>query len=129
MKPAIPVPDLLDPNQRYFAYASVCLEDDEAKEIINLVRARHPVRMPELKASRLMRTARGRALIAEVIEKMRGKFAINVYDKLVALCGWIFEYIYEPVYQHNPTHSISEKPTQICRNVLLAVVPREYLRC
>jgi hypothetical protein len=28
--------------------------------------------------------------------------AINASDKLLALCGWVFEYISEPVYQHDP---------------------------
>lgn len=28
---------------------------------------------------------------------------MNVHNKLLALCGWIFEYIYEPVYQDDPT--------------------------
>ena len=59
--------------------------------------------MPELKASRLIKSGRGRALIKDIFERSSGRFAVNAHDKLVALCGWIFEYIYEPVYQRDPS--------------------------
>ncbi len=95
-------PDLLSPDQRYFAYASVNIDDDEAWKIISRARTNNPVQMPELKAARLMKTRSGRALIRDIFKDVEGKFAINAHDKLVALCGWIFEYIYEPVYQKDP---------------------------
>lgn len=95
-------PDLLSPNQRIFAYASVNISDEEAAELIVEARSRFPVQMPELKATRLFKTERGRALIAFLMTSLEGRFAINAHDKLVALCGWIFEYIYEPVVQNNP---------------------------
>lgn len=27
---------------------------------------------------------------------------LNIHEKLLALCGWIFEYVYEPVYKDDP---------------------------
>jgi hypothetical protein len=96
-------PDLLDKDQRHFAYASVAIDDQEAASIIAAARAAHPLQMPELKALRLIRTERGRRLIVEILEAMRGRYVVNVYDKLLALCGWFFEYIYEPVYQADPS--------------------------
>lgn len=95
-------PDLLHPEQRYFAFGSVSISDEEAWEIIQKVRRDHPVQMPELKASKLMRSPRGRSIVSDIVAAVDGRFAVNVYDKLLALCGWIFEYIYEPVYQHDP---------------------------
>lgn len=95
-------PDLLSPEQRIFAYASVNISDEEAAELIAEARSRFPVQMPELKATKLLKTTRGRALVAFLIQSLEGRFAINAHDKLVALCGWIFEYIYEPVVQNDP---------------------------
>jgi len=95
-------PDLLHPEQRYFGFASIAIQDGEAWEIIQKGLRDHPVQMLELKAARLMRSARGRNLIASLLEAAEGRFAVNVHDKLLALCGWVFEYIYEPVYQDNP---------------------------
>jgi Protein of unknown function (DUF3800) len=95
-------PDLLHPEQRYFGFGSVAIEDAEAWEIIQKALRDHPVQMPELKAAKLIRSARGRALITALLEAVEGRFAVNVYDKLLALCGWVFEYIYEPVFQDNP---------------------------
>lgn len=95
-------PQLLNRDQRYFGYASVAVPDDEAWSLIDDARKKHTVQMPELKAPKLMKTGRGQALIAHLIEKIDGRYAVNVHDKLLALCGWAFEYIYEPVYQDDP---------------------------
>lgn len=95
-------PDLLAKDQRYFAFASVDISDDEAFKIIRSAREAHPVQMPELKASKLMTSTQGRKLVAHVIRSVNGRFAINAQDKLLALCGWIFEYVFEPVFKQNP---------------------------
>jgi hypothetical protein len=94
-------PDLLAKDQRIFSFSSVELSDAEAFEIVRKARADHPVQMPELKASRLLATDRGRNLIAALLAAIEGRYIVSVADKLLALCGWLFEYIYEPVYQHN----------------------------
>jgi Protein of unknown function (DUF3800) len=96
-------PDLLDKNQRYFAYASVAITDAEASEIIRHVRAKNPTQMRELKASRLMGSERGRQLIVALLKAIEGRYIVSINDKLLALCGWFFEYIYEPVYQADPS--------------------------
>jgi len=95
-------PDLLQKDQRIFAFSSVATGDEEAFGIIQKARTDHPVQMPELKASKLLASDRGRKLITSVIEALDGRYVVSVHDKLLALCGWFFEYIYEPVYQHNP---------------------------
>lgn len=96
-------PRLLDPAQRFFSYASVAITDDEAWTIINRARENHPVQMPELKASKLLGSTAGIALIAEVIEAVEGRYAFVLQDKLLVLCGKIFEYIFEPVFQYDPS--------------------------
>lgn len=96
-------PDLLSPDQKYFAYASVAIDDDEAFQIIQTARTNNPVQMPELKGARLIKSAAGRRLIEEVLEQVEGRFAVNSTDKLLGLCGWVFEYVFEPVIQNSPT--------------------------
>lgn len=95
-------PDLLAKEQRYFAFASVNISDEEAWALIQEARSLFPVQMPELKASKLLASNQGRRLVSFVLEKLDGRFAINAHDKLLALCGWIFEYVFEPVYQDDP---------------------------
>lgn len=95
-------PDLLAKDQRYFAFASVHMSDDEAWALISEARKAHPVQMPELKASKLMSSNKSRRLVAHIVERLDGQFAIRAHDKLLALCGWAFEYIFEPVYQDDP---------------------------
>jgi hypothetical protein len=95
-------PDLLAKDQRYFAFASVNISDDEAWMLIDNARKAYPVQMPELKASRLMGSNQGRRLISHLVESLSGRFAISAHDKLLALCGWVFEYVFEPVFQDDP---------------------------
>ncbi len=95
-------PDLLASAQRYFAFASVNISNDEAWTLITEARKAYPVQMPELKASKLMGSNQGRRLVAHMVEKLDGRFAISASDKALALCGWVFEYIFEPVYKDDP---------------------------
>jgi hypothetical protein len=76
-----------------------------AFEIIRKAKADNPVQMPELKASKLLASGRGRKLIASLLGAVEGRYVVSVHDKLLALCSWFFEYIYEPVIQDHP-HSI-----------------------
>jgi hypothetical protein len=55
--------------------------------------------MPELKAARLVRYKQGQSVISEIVKAADTRFAVNVYEKLLALCAWFFEYIYEPVFR------------------------------
>lgn len=93
--------NLLNSDQPFFTYASHDLSLAEADDLIRLVRSRHPVQMPELKASKLLSSRRGRALIADVLDAMKGHYIVTLYDKRVSLAGKLFEYLYEPVLQAN----------------------------
>ena len=94
-------PDLLDKDQRMFAFASVAISDSEAFDIIAKARRDNPVQMPELKATKLLASERGRRLVMSLFNAIDGRYVVNVNDKLLALCAWFFEYIYEPVYQRD----------------------------
>lgn len=95
-------PDLLAPDQRYFGFASVAVDDIEAAKFIDNARAANPVQMPELKASRLLGSERGRKIITALLGSCEGRFSVSVHDKLLALCCQFFEYIYEPVFKDDP---------------------------
>ena len=95
-------PDLLSPEQRHFSYASVNISDDDAYEVIRAARARISVQMVELKGAQLMKSGRGRTFILDILKQIDGRYAVNVSNKLLSLCGWMFEYIYEPVIQREP---------------------------
>ncbi len=93
---------LLDPDQRYFAYASHDLGLAEANALLSGVRSRNRrVQMPELKASRLLKTDYGRAFLRDVLEHIEDRYIITLFDKRLSLMSKFFEYIYEPVLQSN----------------------------
>jgi hypothetical protein len=93
---------LLDANQPVFAYASVAIEEQRAWEILNRARENNPVQMPELKAQKLLTSERGRSLIAQVLNDIDGHYSFVAQNKRVVLCGKLFEYIFEPVFQFSP---------------------------
>jgi hypothetical protein len=92
---------MLDADQPYFAYASVDFGLAEAEALITGLRARHRLQMGELKASKLLRTPRGRAIVADILERMDGRYIVTLYDKRLSLACKFFEYVYEPVLQRN----------------------------
>ncbi len=101
MSQGLPGITLLNPEQRFFGYASHDLSLDEAEQLVRRVRAGHRIQMPELKAAKLLKTRRGRGIISDVLEAMDGRYVATVYDKKLSLAGKLFEYIYEPVLQAN----------------------------
>jgi hypothetical protein len=95
-------PALLDPDQKFFGFSSVAITDAEARDLVARARSKFPVQMPELKAAKLVRTTRGLALLGMLVEELKGKFAVCVHDKLLALCANFFEYTFEPVFRESP---------------------------
>ena len=69
--------------------------------LVRRVRATHPVQMPELKAVKLLKSTRGRALIKDVLRELDGRYIVTLYDKRYSLASKLFEYIFEPVLQSN----------------------------
>jgi hypothetical protein len=93
--------NLLNPDQPLFSYASHDLTLAEADGLVRRVRAKHPVQMPELKAAKLLKTPRGRALIGDVLCELEGRYIVTLYDKRYSLAAKLFEYLFEPVLQSN----------------------------
>ncbi len=93
---------LLDADQPVFAYASVAIEEQRAWEILDRARKDHPVQMPELKAQKLLSSDRGRSLVAQVLAEIEGRYSFIIQNKRVVLCGKLFEYVFEPIFQFSP---------------------------
>lgn len=93
--------NLLNSDQPFFSYASHDLTLPEAESLVRRVRAKHPVQMPELKAAKLLKTLRGKALIADILRELDGRYIVTLYDKRYSLAAKLFEYLFEPVLQSN----------------------------
>ena len=92
---------MLDPSQTHFTYASHDLSQAEADNLVSTARRKFKVQMPELKASKLLKSANGRELLAYVLEQMEGRYIATIYEKRLSLACKLFEYIYEPVLKRN----------------------------
>ncbi|MCY3818608.1 MAG: DUF3800 domain-containing protein [Gammaproteobacteria bacterium] len=92
---------LLDDQQPWFAYASVAIEDPEAREIIRRLRRNSPLPGTELKGARLAKSARGRAVIIDALRAIRGRYIATAHHKKFSLACKFYEYVYEPVLARN----------------------------
>ncbi|MDR6208136.1 DUF3800 domain-containing protein [Paraburkholderia graminis] len=90
--------NLLHPVQNFFAYASVATDDDEARDIVESLIAKHRVQGNELKGKRLVQSYRGRQTIDEIFQRFEGRLKVSISDKKFALACKLFEYIFEPSF-------------------------------
>jgi hypothetical protein len=88
---------LLDRRQRYFSYASITIEPEEANEIVARIIKDYRVQAKELKGRKLLEYARGRRAILDIVETIGQRAQIVVHHKEFALATKIFEYTYEPL--------------------------------
>lgn len=87
---------LLDPNQRFFAYASVVTDDDEAKDFVESLIGRYNIQNGELKGGSLVKHHKGRKAIDEILKEFDGRLLFTIADKKYTLACKLFEYIFEP---------------------------------
>ena len=92
---------LLDPEQPFFVYASLGLEDDEASAIHAEMRDRFRIHGPELKGNSLAKRPQGREAILWLWDRVGTRSKIAVAEKMFALAGKFFEYMFEPVLARN----------------------------
>lgn len=90
--------NLLHPNQRHFAYASIATDDAEAKTWVDRLTRKYNIQGGELKGGRLVKFAKGRKAISEVLHEFDGRYKISISDKKFALAAKLHEYIFEPCY-------------------------------
>ena len=87
---------LLDIEQRFFAYASVATDDDEAKDFVESLIRRYNIQGGELKGGSLVRFNKGRKAIDELIKEFDGRLLFTIAEKKYTLACKFFEYIFEP---------------------------------
>ena len=90
--------NLLHPRQNYFAYASVATDDDEARTTVERIIKKYNIQGGELKGANLVKFAKGRKAITELLDAFDGRIKVSVSDKKFALAAKFHEYIFEPCY-------------------------------
>ena len=88
---------LLDPEQPFFVYASLGLEENEASDIHSKMVNRFRIQAPELKGSSLARRPQGKDAILWLWDILGTRSKVAVAEKMFALTGKFFEYMFEPV--------------------------------
>lgn len=92
---------LLDSQQPFFTYASVAMDEQEAKSLVERLKRDFRLQSDELKGARLMRSSQGRDAVLAALQHMRGHYLVTAYDKKLSLACKFFEYIFEPVLARN----------------------------
>ena len=95
--------NLLDPNQPFFACASVAMDENLASSIHDEAVSRFRIQGSELKGSNLVRQNRGREAVSWILNESQRNALVVVSDKQYALAGKFFEHIFEPVLAKQST--------------------------
>lgn len=90
-------PDLWDPAQAYFSYASVTVPADESADLIAKVTRDFRLQGAELKAANLVKHTRGRKATHEILRAVGPRANAVVHHKRFALACKFFEYVFEPL--------------------------------
>jgi Protein of unknown function (DUF3800) len=88
--------NLLDEATPFFAYATVAVSHEEAKEFVEGVIKDYRVQSGELKFQRLIRYSRGREAITHVLSKFSHRSKVTINHKKFNLACKFYEYIFEP---------------------------------
>jgi hypothetical protein len=90
--------NLLHPDQKFFAYASVATDEVEAGEFVESIIKRYGIQNGELKGSKLVRFTKGRKAISEILHHFAERLKVSISDKKFALACKFHECIFEPCY-------------------------------
>jgi hypothetical protein len=88
--------NLMDAAQEVFVFASVAMEELQAKEVVDRIVRDYKLQSPELKGSRLLKTESGRRAITSIIKDCALYARLVSHLKKFALACKFFEYIFEP---------------------------------
>jgi hypothetical protein len=89
--------DLSNVDQPHFVYAAVAITPEEADAIRDRVIAEYRVYGTELKGKNLVRYARGRRAVSDILDKVASRSQCAVVHKKYALACKLYEYLFEPV--------------------------------
>ncbi len=89
--------NLLNQDQTVFTYAAVGLDNQNANELINIIRTNYPTQAQELKFKNYVKSTKCDEFCLFVINLIKNYSGVVVFDKKFALCAKFFEYMFEPV--------------------------------
>ena len=89
--------DLSNADQPHFVYASIAISNEEADEIRNQVIRDYGIDGKELKGKKLVRFARGRKAVSQILDKVVFRSQCVIMHKKYALACKLYEYLFEPV--------------------------------
>jgi len=88
--------NLLDEQTPFFAYSSVAVSNEEAKDYVQKIIKDYEVQAGELKFQKLIRYSRGRQVITHVLTTFSDRAKVTVHHKKYNLACKFYEYIFEP---------------------------------
>jgi hypothetical protein len=88
--------NLLDEATPFFAYATVAVNDEEAKKFVERVIKDYKIQSGELKFQKLIRYSRGRQAITHILNNFSHRAKVAVHHKKFNLACKFYEYIFEP---------------------------------
>lgn len=88
--------NLLHKDQEIFCYASLECPHDEARAFVEHIVGKYHIQNGEIKGGNLLKGARGKRAVDEIVQNFKGRFKVSLSDKKYALAGKFFEYIFEP---------------------------------
>lgn len=87
--------NLLDPDQRFFAYGSVAISPEEATELVARTIRDSRLQGRELKGKNLLKNAPGRRAATSLLRELGNRSQVAVVHKRFALACKLFEYAFE----------------------------------
>lgn len=88
--------NLLDEATPFFAYATVAVSHEEAKEFVERVIKDYKIQSGELKFQKLIKYNRGKQAITHILKNFSHRAKVAVNDKKFNLACKFYEYIFEP---------------------------------
>lgn len=88
--------NLLDETTPFFAYATVAVSHEEAKEFVERVMKDYKVQTDELKFQKLIKYSRGKQAITHLLKSFSTRAKVAVSNKKYNLACKFYEYIFEP---------------------------------
>jgi hypothetical protein len=89
--------NLLNSDQRFFAYGSVAIDPAEAAQLVAQTISDFRLQGKELKGKNLLRHASGRKAATAVIRELGARAQVVIVHKKYALACKLFEYTFEPL--------------------------------
>ncbi|MEA2206552.1 MAG: hypothetical protein QOE77_3328 [Blastocatellia bacterium] len=93
--------NLLDPEQRHFAFASVNVADARAKELVAQIIQDHRLQGSELKGSQLVKGAAGQRAIDALVASCLDHIHLSFYNKKYAIACELYSQTFGEIFGEN----------------------------